>query len=142
MERVTRDLFQRGQNLAHARGLILVDTKYEFGIHNGELMLMDEVHTPDSSRYFLAEGFQSRQDAGEPQVQLSKEFVREWLIEGGFMGKEGQRIPEMTDGFVQMVSERYIGLYEQVTGLAFQRPEDPDTVSRIHRNVENWLREN
>jgi len=142
MERVTRDLFERGQNLAHSRGLILVDTKYEFGIHNGELMLMDEVHTPDSSRYFLAEGFQSRQDAGEPQVQLSKEFVREWLIEGGFMGKEGQRIPEMTDGFVQMVSERYIGLYEQVTGLAFQRPEDPDTVSRIHRNVENWLREN
>ena len=142
MERVTRALFERGQDLAHARGLILVDTKYEFGIHGGELMLMDEVHTPDSSRYFVAEGYQARQDAGEPQAQLSKEFVREWLIEGGFMGKEGQVIPEMTDGFLQLVSERYIGLYEQVTGLAFERPEESDTVSRIHRNVENWLREN
>jgi len=142
MERVTHSLFARGQAMASERGLILVDTKYEFGLYGGELMLMDEVHTPDSSRYFHLEGFEERQNAGAPQAQLSKEFVREWLIEGGFMGLEGQQIPEMTDEFVNSVSERYIGLYEQVTGHSFHRPDEPDTVSRIQRNVENWLREN
>ena len=142
MERVTHSLFARGQAMASERGLILVDTKYEFGLYGGELMLMDEVHTPDSSRYFHLEGFEERQNAGAPQAQLSKEFVREWLIEGGVMGLEGQQIPEMTDDFVNSVSERYIGLYEQVTGRPFHRPEEPDTVSRIQRNVENWLREN
>ena len=138
MERVTRALFARGQQMAAERGLILVDTKYEFGLHEGELMLMDEVHTPDSSRYFHLEGFEERQAAGSPQAQLSKEFVREWLIEGGFMGQEGQSIPEMTDAFVQSVTDRYIGLYEQVTGLEFIRPEETDTVLRIQENVETW----
>ena len=140
MERVTRALFARGQAMAGERGLILVDTKYEFGLYEGQLMLMDEVHTPDSSRYFHAEGFEERQAAGEPQAQLSKEFVREWLIEGGFMGQEGQVIPEMTDDFVHMVSDRYIALYEQVTGQSFVRPDEPDTVSRIQSNVSTWRR--
>jgi phosphoribosylaminoimidazole-succinocarboxamide synthase len=138
MVRVTRALFARGQALAQARGLILVDTKYEFGLFAGQLMLMDEVHTPDSSRYFHAEGFDERQSRGEQQPQLSKEFVREWLIEGGFMGREGDEVPEMTDAFLASVSERYISLYEQVTGLEFHRPEEVDTVSRIERNVEQW----
>lgn len=138
MERVTRALFSRGQQLALDRGLILVDTKYEFGLYEGELMLMDEVHTPDSSRYFYAEGFASRQEQGLPQAQLSKEFVREWLIDGGFMGQEGQTIPEMTDAFVNLVSDRYIALYEQVTGRSFVRSEDPDTVGRIQSNVASW----
>ena len=138
MERVTRALFSRGQQLAMDRGLILVDTKYEFGLYEGELMLMDEVHTPDSSRYFYAEGFASRQEQGLPQAQLSKDFVREWLIDGGFMGREGQTIPEMTDAFVNLVSDRYIALYEQVTGKSFVRPEDPDTAGRIQSNVASW----
>lgn len=140
MEAVTRALFARGQSLAAKQGLILVDTKYEFGLYGGELMLMDEVHTPDSSRYFHADGFEARQAAGEPQAQLSKEFVREWLIEGGFMGREGDVVPEMTDEFVDLVSRRYIALYEQVTGLTFQRPDDQDTVARIQRNTADWLR--
>ena len=140
MEHVTRALFARGQAMAGERGLILVDTKYEFGLYEGQLMLMDEVHTPDSSRYFHADGFEERQAAGEPQAQLSKEFVREWLIEGGFMGQEGQVIPEMTDDFVHMVSDRYIALYEQVTGQSFVRPDEPDTVSRIQSNVSTWRR--
>ena len=140
MERVTRALFARGQALAAERGLILVDTKYEFGLYDGKLMLMDEVHTPDSSRYFHADGFEARQEAGEPQAQLSKEFVREWLIEGGFMGREGQTVPEMTDDFVNLVSDRYIALFEQVTGRSFVRPEEPDTVSRIQSNVATWRR--
>ena len=140
MERVTRALFARGQALAAERGLILVDTKYEFGLFDGQLMLMDEVHTPDSSRYFHAEGFEARQEAGEPQAQLSKEFVREWLIEGGFMGQEGQSVPEMTDDFVNLVSDRYIALFEQVTGRSFVRPEELDTVSRIQSNVATWRR--
>ena len=138
MERVTRALFARGQQMAAERGLILVDTKYEFGLYDGQLMLMDEVHTPDSSRYFHAEGYEARQAAGEPQAQLSKEFVREWLIEGGFMGQEGQQIPEMTDEFVNRVSDRYIALYEQVTGQDFVRPEEADTVLRIQDNVATW----
>ena len=121
-------------------GIDLVDTKYEFGLYDGHLMLMDEVHTPDSSRYFHAEGLEARQAAGEPQAQLSKEFVREWLIEGGFMGQEGQSVPEMTDDFVNLVSDRYIALFEQVTGRSFVRPEEPDTVSRIQSNVATWRR--
>ena len=140
MERVTRALFARGQGMAAERGLILVDTKYEFGLYAGELMLMDEVHTPDSSRYFHAEGFDARQAAGEPQAQLSKEFVREWLIECGFMGQPGQSVPEMNDEFVNLVSHRYISLYEQVTGKSFLRPDDSDTVGRIQSNVESWRR--
>ena len=140
MERVTRALFARGQGMAAERGLILVDTKYEFGLYAGELMLMDEVHTPDSSRYFHAEGFDARQAAGEPQAQLSKEFVREWLIECGFMGQPGQSVPEMNDEFVNLVSHRYISLYEQVTGISFLRPDDSDTVGRIQSNVESWRR--
>lgn len=138
MEQVTRALFARGQALANARGLILVDTKYEFGLHDGQLMLMDEVHTPDSSRYFYKEGFDERQAAGEPQPQLSKEFVREWLIEGGFMGKEGQAIPPMTDEFVSSVTDRYVALYERITGKSFVEPVEADTVARIHRNVKEW----
>ena len=138
MERVTRALFARGQAMAAERGLILVDTKYEFGLHEGKLMLMDEVHTPDSSRYFHADGFEERQVAGAPQAQLSKEFVREWLIAGGFMGQEGQVIPEMTDAFVDSVTDRYVALYEQVTGHAFVRPEEADTVLRIQDNVATW----
>ena len=113
--------------MAAERGLILVDTKYEFGLHDGKLMLMDEVHTPDSSRYFHADGFEERQAAGAPQTQLSKEFVRV-VIAGGFMGLEGQVIPEMTDAFVDSVTDRYVALYEQVTGRAFVRPEETDTV--------------
>lgn len=140
MVRVTRALFARGQEMASSRGLILVDTKYEFGLYEGELMLMDEVHTPDSSRYFHADGFEGRQSRGEQQAQLSKEFVREWLISGGFMGREGDQIPEMTDGFLTLVSERYIALYEQMTGLTFSKPEEVNTVTRIKRNIENWHR--
>ena len=140
MVRVTRALFARGQEMASSRGLILVDTKYEFGLYEGQLMLMDEVHTPDSSRYFHADGFEGRQSRGEQQAQLSKEFVREWLISGGFMGREGDQIPEMTDGFLALVSERYIALYEQMTGLTFSKPEEVNTVTRIKRNIENWHR--
>jgi phosphoribosylaminoimidazole-succinocarboxamide synthase len=139
MERVTRALFARGQKMAESRGLILVDTKYEFGRYEGELMLMDEVHTPDSSRYFHLDGFEARQAAGDPQPQLSKEFVREWLIEGGFMGKEGQVIPEMTEEFVQMVSDRYISLFERVSGQNFEKSGETDTVMRIQKNIESWL---
>lgn len=138
---VTKALFARGRAMAAERGLILVDTKYEFGLHAGELMLMDEVHTPDSSRYFHADGFEARQAAGAPQSQLSKEFVREWLIEGGFMGRDGDRIPTMDDAFVDHVSRRYIALFEQMTGLDFVIPEEADTVARIQRNIGNWLRE-
>ena len=138
MERMTRALFARGQEMANARGLILVDTKYEFGLFEGELMLMDEVHTPDSSRYFHLDGFETRQQSGEAQPQLSKEFVREWLIEGGFMGKAGQAIPEMTSEFVKSVSDRYISLYERVSGQKFEKPTELDTVMRIQKNMESW----
>ncbi|MDA9864225.1 phosphoribosylaminoimidazolesuccinocarboxamide synthase [Flavobacteriales bacterium] len=140
MVSVTRALFARGQEMASSRGLILVDTKYEFGLYDGQLMLMDEVHTPDSSRYFYADGFEERQSRGEQQAQLSKEFVREWLISEGFMGREGDQVPEMTDGFLAMVSERYIALYEQMTGSVFSKPEEVNTVTRIKRNIENWRR--
>lgn len=141
METATYRLYNRGVEMAAARGLILVDTKYEFGIHQGQLLLMDEIHTPDSSRYFYAEGYAERQARGEQQRQLSKEFVREWLIAGGFMGKEGQTVPEMTDEFVEHVSARYIELFEQLTGQPFQGDDDPDPLKRIDRNVKSWLKE-
>lgn len=140
MVQVTRTLFERGRAMAAERGLILVDTKYEFGLYEGELMLMDEVHTPDSSRYFHAEGFEEKQASGSPQTQLSKEFVREWLIQGGFMGREGDRMPMMDDAFVEHVSRRYIALYEQMSGKEFVMPEETDTVARIERNLDHWLR--
>jgi phosphoribosylaminoimidazole-succinocarboxamide synthase len=119
MERYTQALFERGTSLAASQGLILVDTKYEFGLYNGEIYLIDEIHTPDSSRYFYADGYEERQKSGERQTQLSKEFVREWLMQNGFQGKEGQRIPEMPEDFVKEVSERYIQLFEKITGLTF-----------------------
>ena len=120
LEKFALQLFQRGKEIAKKRGLILVDTKYEFGKIGEEIYLMDEVHTPDSSRYFFIDGFEQRQEAGERQKQLSKEFVREWLIENNFMGKEGQRVPEMNDDWVQTISQRYIELYEKVIGEKFQ----------------------
>jgi len=119
MERYTQALFERGTSLAASQGLILVDTKYEFGLYNGEIYLIDEIHTPDSSRYFYADGYEERQKSGERQTQLSKEFVREWLMLNGFQGKEGQSIPEMPEDFVNEVSERYIQLFEKITGLTF-----------------------
>lgn len=139
LEDYTRQLFRRGSEMAAERGLLLVDTKYEFGIYNGEIILMDEIHTPDSSRYFYAEGYQERQDAGEPQKQLSKEFVREWLMANGFQGKEGQTMPEMPDTFVTTVSERYIELYELITGNKFMKADTVDVATRITTNVENYL---
>lgn len=139
LEKYTRALFQRGQEMANNQGLILVDTKYEFGLADGQITLMDEIHTPDSSRYFYAEGYEDRQNKGEAQRQLSKEFVREWLIAGGFMGKEGQRIPEMTDEFVKMVSDRYIELYEKVTGMKFVKVEAADVEKRAEENILKYL---
>ena len=131
MEDYTRKLFQRGTEMAKQQGLILVDTKYEFGLYKNEVMLMDEIHTPDSSRYFYLEGYEVRQKKGEHQKQLSKEFVREWLIENGFMGKEGQTVPEMDDTWVNTISERYIELYERVTGKIFGRSSsDLDTIEQ------------
>ncbi|MBR4491645.1 MAG: phosphoribosylaminoimidazolesuccinocarboxamide synthase [Bacteroidales bacterium] len=135
LEDYTRRLFQRGSEIAAKHGLILVDTKYEFGKKDGKIYLIDEIHTPDSSRYFYADGYEQRFAAGEPQRQLSKEFVREWLMENGFQGKEGQRVPEMTDEVVQHISERYIELYEQITGEKFVREESSDVLARVERNV-------
>lgn len=135
MEAYTRALFQRGTDMAAAQGLILVDTKYEFGKLDGKVVLMDEIHTPDSSRYFYAEGYAERQASGERQKQLSKEFVREWLMANGFQGKEGQQMPVMPDEFVNEISERYIELYEKVTGRAFVRDTSDDPESRIERNI-------
>jgi phosphoribosylaminoimidazole-succinocarboxamide synthase len=120
LEKYTRALFARGTELAKKQGLILVDTKYEFGLFDNTITLMDEIHTPDSSRYFYAEGYSERQAANEPQRQLSKEFVREWLIENNFMGKEGQTVPEMSDEWIETIRKRYIELYEKVTGLVFK----------------------
>ncbi len=130
LEQYTRALFERGKQIAQQRGLILVDTKYEFGKIGDEIYLIDEIHTPDSSRYFYAEGFEQRQQNGEPQKQLSKEFVREWLMENGFQGKEGQQVPEMTDEVVNRISERYIELYEQVTGKNFEKQEVSEEVMK------------
>ena len=139
LEKYTLALFQRGSEIAAERGLILVDTKYEFGKHNGTIYLMDEIHTPDSSRYFYAEGYQERFEAGEPQKQLSKEFVREWLMDNGFQGKEGQQVPEMTAEIVKSISERYMELYERITGEAFVKEDGEDLAARIEKNVTEYL---
>lgn len=139
MEKYTRALFQRGTEMAAERGLILVDTKYEFGIRNGEVILIDEIHTPDSSRYFYAEGYEERQKNGEPQKQLSKEFVRQWLIENGFQGIEGQQMPFMPDEFVNTITNRYIELYEQITGKKFEKSDITDIQARIQKNVDAYL---
>lgn len=141
LENYTRALFQRGTEIAASRGLILVDTKYEFGkTKDGKIVLIDEIHTPDSSRYFYAEGYQERQASGEAQKQLSKEFVRQWLIANGFQGKEGQQIPEMTDEYIATVSERYIELYENIIGEAFVKSDITNIEARILENVENYLK--
>jgi phosphoribosylaminoimidazole-succinocarboxamide synthase len=139
LEKYTHALFQRGTELAAKQGLILVDTKYEFGKKNDQILLMDEIHTPDSSRYFYAEGYQDRQDKGKQQRQLSKEFVREWLIENDFMGKDGQCIPTMDAGFVNTVSERYIELFEQVTGKSFEKQDYSNAEERIMTSVSLFL---
>ena len=139
MERYTRALFARGSEMAAKKGLILVDTKYEFGKRDGKVYLIDEIHTPDSSRYFYADGYEERFEKGEAQRQLSKEFVRQWLIENGFMGKAGQTVPEMTDEYCQSVSDRYIELYEHITGLIFQKEEHADIAARIEKNVTEYL---
>lgn len=139
MEQYTRALFARGTEMAAEKGLILVDTKYEFGKRDGKVYLIDEIHTPDSSRYFYAEGYQERFEKGEPQKQLSKEFVRQWLIENNFMGKPGQVVPEMTDEYCESVSQRYIELYEHITGVTFVKDEDPNLAQRIEKNVVECL---
>ena len=135
MERYTRALFARGTEMAAEKGLILVDTKYEFGKRDGKVILIDEIHTPDSSRYFYSDGYQERFEKGEPQKQLSKEFVRQWLIDHNFMGKPGQVVPEMTDEYCQSVSARYIELYEHIVGKKFVPADDDDITARIERNV-------
>ena len=140
MERYTRLLFARGQQMAAEKGLILVDTKYEFGKRDGKVVLIDEIHTPDSSRYFYADGYQERFEKGEPQRQLSKEFVRQWLIDHGFMGRKGEMVPEMTPEFCESVTDRYIELYEHVTGSRFVKEECSDTKERIRRNIESFLK--
>ncbi len=139
MEAYTRALFARGSEMAARKGLILVDTKYEFGKRDGKVILIDEIHTPDSSRYFYADGYQERFEKGEPQRQLSKEFVRQWLIDHGFMGKAGQQVPEMTPEFCNEVSERYIELYEHITGRKFVKAPETDLEQRIASNVVNCL---
>lgn len=139
MERYTRALFERGTQMAADKGLILVDTKYEFGKREGKVILIDEIHTPDSSRYFYADGYMERFEQGLPQRQLSKEFVRQWLIDHGFMGKEGQQVPEMTDEFCREVSDRYIELYEHVTGRRFEKAPEAHLEQRIETNVLNCL---
>ena len=128
--------------MAAERGLILVDTKYEFGLFKGELMLIDEIHTPDSSRYFIADGYETRQNEGIQQQQLSKEFVREWLMENGFMGLDNQTMPNLTDTFIQTVSQRYIALYEKVTGMAFEGDTSDDPVADVNRAVKLWISNN
>lgn len=140
VEKYTRTLFARGTEIATSKGLILVDTKYEFGKADGKVILMDEIHTPDSSRYFYADGYQEKFEKGEPQKQLSKEFVRQWLIENGFMGKEGQQVPEMTDEYCETVSQRYIELYEDITGKKFVPCADEDLAARIEKNVSEYLK--
>ena len=140
LEKYTRALFQRGTEMAAAQGLILVDTKYEFGKRDGQIYLIDEIHTPDSSRYFYLEGYEERQATGEPQKQLSKEFVREWLMDHGFQGLEDQLMPAMPDSFVEEVSERYIELYEKVTGKDFERAETGRLAERIEGSIRTYLR--
>lgn len=139
LEDYTRKLFQRGSEMAADMGLILVDTKYEFGKKDGKILLIDEIHTPDSSRYFYAEGYQERQDSGEQQKQLSKEFVRQWLIANGFQGKEGQNIPDMPESFIEEVSERYIELYENITGETFVKADTSNIEQRILENINDFI---
>ena len=140
MEKYTYALFARGTEMAAQKGLILVDTKYEFGKKDGKVYLIDEIHTPDSSRYFYADGYEEKFEKGEPQKQLSKEFVRQWLIDNGFMGKEGQQVPEMTDEYVNSVSDRYIELYEHIVGEKFQKADEHDDLAaRIEKNVMDYL---
>jgi len=140
LEKYTRTLFQRGTEIAAKRGLILVDTKYEFGkTKEGKIVLIDEIHTPDSSRYFYADGYQKRQDTGETQKQLSKEFVRQWLIENGFQGKEGQEVPEMSDEKITEISNRYVELYEQIIGEKFVKANTENVLNRIENNVNSFL---
>ncbi|MBT8206532.1 MAG: phosphoribosylaminoimidazolesuccinocarboxamide synthase [Eudoraea sp.] len=142
LERYTKALFERGSQIAASRGLILVDTKYEFGkTRDGKIVLIDEIHTPDSSRYFYADGYEERQKQQEPQKQLSKEFVRQWLISNGFQGLEGQGVPEMSDAYIQTVSERYIELYENITGEDFVKADLTDMPGRIAKNVSRFLAE-
>lgn len=140
LEKYTMELFMRGTEIAAKRGLILVDTKYEFGRRDGKIYLIDEIHTPDSSRYFYADTYQELFDKGEAQKQLSKEFVREWLMENGFQGKEGQRVPEMTPEIVAGISERYIELYENISGESFDRADVSDITARIEKNVVEYLK--
>ena len=142
MEDYTRKIFKRGQEIAAQRGLILVDTKYEFGKRDGKVYLIDEIPTPDSSRYFYADGYEEKLRKGEPQRQLSKEFVRQWLIEHGFMNEPGQQMPEITDAYAESVADRYIELYEHITGRRFDRAaEEGDIAARIERNVSQCLKE-
>ncbi len=141
LEKYTRDLYQRGTEIAASRGLILVDTKYEFGkTKEGKIVLIDEIHTPDSSRYFYLDGYQERQDKNEEQKQLSKEFVRRWLIENGFQGKEGQQIPNMTDEYIEIVSERYIELYENILGEKFEKADIVNIHQRIEKNLNDYFK--
>ena len=143
LEKYTRALFERGSEMAAERGLILVDTKYEFGkTADGRIVLIDEIHTPDSSRYFYREGYESRQEKGEPQKQLSKEFVRQWLISNGFQGLEGQQVPVMSDEYIETVSDRYIELYENITGQRFEKADITDIESRIENNILAYLTKN
>lgn len=139
LEKYTLALFQRGTEMAAERGLILVDTKYEFGIRDGKVILIDEIHTPDSSRYFYADGYEERQAKGEPQKQLSKEFVRQWLIEHDFQGLDGQTMPDMPDSFVNTITERYIELYEKITGRKFEPADTSNIQERIQNNVDRFL---
>ena len=139
LEKYTLELFKRGTEIAAERGLILVDTKYEFGKHDGIIYLMDEIHTPDSSRYFYSKGYKESFEKGEPQKQLSKEFVREWLMDNGFQGKTGQQVPEMTPAIVEGITNRYIELYEHITGDKFIKNEDENIAVRIEKNILNQL---
>jgi phosphoribosylaminoimidazole-succinocarboxamide synthase len=139
LEKYTMAVFERGTQIASGMGLILVDTKYEFGKAKGEIFLIDEIHTPDSSRYFYKEGYEERQSKNEPQKQLSKEFVREWLMANGFQGKDGQTIPVMNDEFVNLVSERYIELYENITGQKFERADVSNVLARVENNITKFL---
>jgi phosphoribosylaminoimidazole-succinocarboxamide synthase len=140
LEKYTKAIFERGTEIAASMGLILVDTKYEFGKSNGEIILIDEIHTPDSSRYFYKEGYELRQSKGEAQKQLSKEFVREWLMANGFQGKDGQQVPVMDDDFVSLVSERYIELYENITGDKFERADASNVPARVEANINKFLK--
>ena len=142
LEKYTKQLFERGCKIAAEKNLILVDTKYEFGKKDNKIFLIDEIHTPDSSRYFYANGYEDRLERGEAQKQLSKEFVREWLMEQGFNGEEGQQVPEMNENFVNEVSERYIELYEKIIGEKFVKSEISNPEKRINENINNWLKKN